>query len=393
MMYRAYQPLLPTTNRYLQEKWDKANYLAHRRKVKLAVPIVNTRALPTPVHLQVNQKKIQLEKERQATWDRENLLHYAKLWGIQQSRGRVDNWNFYCTHSLNWEKRLQDLVHICEENQQLVKRLEGRKSGLARGLWQQDWHKEQLIRNRIAHYPRGPRSCLARKEKPRLWTGSSSTPASPSGDSPSTLPNRTHVPCSKKNYNNVLGKSSWGSRSESTAEVPATTSSPSSLRGRDVLQPPGAVTQQSRKGIWVSTKDRDADGSLARKELPGEGSLEKPLAEMMATIKPPTSLGLGEELKPSENSQKKPELSARKATLRYRRTEGAPRFDGQAILLTPVSVKSEKSLPRKSEPTGDGCGRHCPVSPSASGSCSSLAGLDKGSPFLAKVCGSRSSNS
>lgn len=32
-MHRAYQPLLPAASRYLQERWDKADYQGHRRKV------------------------------------------------------------------------------------------------------------------------------------------------------------------------------------------------------------------------------------------------------------------------------------------------------------------------------------------------------------------------
>ncbi|KAL8197183.1 UNVERIFIED_CONTAM: hypothetical protein K2H54_014960 [Gekko kuhli] len=158
-MYRSYQPLFPAASRYLQEKWDEASYQEHRRKVELAVPVVNTTALPPPLHLQVNLKKMQLEKERQAARDRDNLLHYARLGDIKQSPGRVDNWNFYCRHSLNWEKRQRDLEQIYWENRQLMKRLAEKKSELAQGRWQQDWHRGQLIRNGLARDPRGTRSC------------------------------------------------------------------------------------------------------------------------------------------------------------------------------------------------------------------------------------------
>ncbi|XP_060115957.1 uncharacterized protein LOC132587657 [Heteronotia binoei] len=173
-MYRSYQPLFPATSRYLQEKWDKTNYQEHRRKVELAVPVVDTTALPVPLHLQVNLKKMQLEKERHTARGRDNLRNHARLRGIKQSQGRVDNWNFYCRHSLNWEKRQRDLEQIYWENRQLMKRLAEKKSELAQGRWQQDWHREQLIRNSLARYPRGTRSCQVRK-KSWIGTGRSGT--------------------------------------------------------------------------------------------------------------------------------------------------------------------------------------------------------------------------
>lgn len=33
MTHLAYQPLLPTGNKYLQQKWDTASYALHRGKV------------------------------------------------------------------------------------------------------------------------------------------------------------------------------------------------------------------------------------------------------------------------------------------------------------------------------------------------------------------------
>lgn len=34
MQHRAYQPLLPAGNKYLQQKWDNASYDLHRKKVR-----------------------------------------------------------------------------------------------------------------------------------------------------------------------------------------------------------------------------------------------------------------------------------------------------------------------------------------------------------------------
>lgn len=67
------------------------------------------------------------------------------------------------SYSLNGEKRRWDLARIGEENQQLLKRLEGKKSELAQEHWQQNWHKEQLLRQSIARYPWGTGSCRVNK--------------------------------------------------------------------------------------------------------------------------------------------------------------------------------------------------------------------------------------
>ncbi|XP_042329939.1 uncharacterized protein LOC121934031 [Sceloporus undulatus] len=337
-MYRAYQPLLPTANRYLQEKWDKASYKKHRRKVELAVPVVNTKSSPIPFHLQVNLKKIQLEKERQALLDRENLLHSAKLCGIKQSKGSVDNWNFYCRHSLNWEKRHQDLARIYWENQQLVKRLEGRKSELAQACWQENWHKEQLIRHSIARYPRGWESCQVKKVRWRQWTESNGSPTSSTGENLSLSPGRTPVLCNTKNKN-MLDKSFWGSGSESPPErvVTAPISSTTLVRKKNVVDPSSHLVQRSSKKGLVPVKiaqggssSKDANGSSVRAELPEEDSEKEPGMEaVIATTKPHASIYLRKNLRlrpASQDQEKRLEVSsACNAGICYERIERAPK--------------------------------------------------------------------
>ncbi|CAM4526394.1 unnamed protein product [Lepidochelys olivacea] len=94
-MSRAYQPILPAASRYLQEKWDKAAYRQHRNKVDSASPAVDTQGLQPPSHLQLNLKRRQLDRERQAIRERDDRIHSARLVAIAQSRGRLDNWNSY----------------------------------------------------------------------------------------------------------------------------------------------------------------------------------------------------------------------------------------------------------------------------------------------------------
>ncbi|KAF7658157.1 hypothetical protein LDENG_00016800 [Lucifuga dentata] len=57
MQHLAYQPLLPTVSKYLQQKWDNESYELHRRKVKSAKPTINTTPPRTFGHLTVKLKK------------------------------------------------------------------------------------------------------------------------------------------------------------------------------------------------------------------------------------------------------------------------------------------------------------------------------------------------
>ncbi|CAI5792956.1 Uncharacterized protein PODLI_1B031328 [Podarcis lilfordi] len=274
-------------------------------QVELAVPVINTKAPPTPLHLQVNLKKLQLERERQAVRDQENRSHSARLWHIKQSPGRVDNWNFYCIHSLNWGKRQRDLAHIYWENQELAKRLEGRRSELAQERWQQDWHKEQLIRSSIARYPRETVSCQARNRRRRQACQNNHIPLSASGRrNPSINPSRTREPFSSKNHSR-MGKSFWGSESESTQEEEITTTkcSPSSLGKRDLAGQLSKETSLLAKIASGGFCHRHVDGSLVRTDLAGGGALEKPRGEaMMISSKPRTSVCLRGNLGPLETS-------------------------------------------------------------------------------------------
>ncbi|KAF6022561.1 hypothetical protein EB796_019132 [Bugula neritina] len=59
-MHRSYQNILPTHNKLLQSKWDNTYYNEHRRKVRDATPMVDTRAPQTYMHLHLKLKKLQV---------------------------------------------------------------------------------------------------------------------------------------------------------------------------------------------------------------------------------------------------------------------------------------------------------------------------------------------
>ncbi|XP_008326462.1 uncharacterized protein cfap97d2 isoform X2 [Cynoglossus semilaevis] len=93
--YQSYQPLFPTKNKYLQQKWDKATYDLHRRKVKSSKPVIDKSAPRTYPHLEQRLKKQQLEEERTMDIQRENNLLNEKISHIKKTTGGVDSWNIF----------------------------------------------------------------------------------------------------------------------------------------------------------------------------------------------------------------------------------------------------------------------------------------------------------
>ncbi|KAF7642908.1 hypothetical protein LDENG_00248290 [Lucifuga dentata] len=165
-MHRSYQPLKPVTNRYLQQKWDQSNYESHRRKVKSALPLVDTKGIKTPDHIQLKLKKqqpllksllsvTQLEDERFSIIDRDNHLLASKLAKIVCSKGLVDHRNQYHLRSLNAEKRREELLLISHQNQAIYQRITSRQSEYSPQIWLDDWERAEQRRNNITRFPRG----------------------------------------------------------------------------------------------------------------------------------------------------------------------------------------------------------------------------------------------
>ncbi|XP_073687389.1 sperm axonemal maintenance protein CFAP97D1 [Garra rufa] len=154
-MHKSYQPLKPATNKYLQHRWDQTRYDDHRSKVREAKPIVNTKGIQTPAHIQHKLKKIQVQEERMSIIERDNHLLASRLASISRSTGRVDHRNHYPECSLNAEIRRQKLLQVTHENQAIYQRITTQKSDYRRELWEGDWEKVERRRDDIARYPRG----------------------------------------------------------------------------------------------------------------------------------------------------------------------------------------------------------------------------------------------
>ncbi|KAL6474480.1 hypothetical protein MHYP_G00180410 [Metynnis hypsauchen] len=172
-MHKAYQPLKPATNKYLQKKWDQTHYEAHRKKVKEAKPIVDTKGIRTPTHVQLKLKKTQVQEERQAIIDRDNQLLVSRLAGIERSKGLVDHRNEYPGRSLNAERRREELAQVTRENLAIYQRITARESEYRREVWEEDWEKTERRRDDIARYPRGVADKQRSKKSVKFSRGTS----------------------------------------------------------------------------------------------------------------------------------------------------------------------------------------------------------------------------
>ncbi|XP_032879024.1 uncharacterized protein CFAP97D2 isoform X2 [Amblyraja radiata] len=125
-MHRSYQPILPCGNKYLQQKWDHACYLEHRRK---------------------------LEDERLSNIERNNKKLMEKMSTIMRTTGRVDNINVHKPKSLNREMRQREMQRVTRENQAMQERLKQVEPQYNHLKWLEDWYKSEKYENNIARYP------------------------------------------------------------------------------------------------------------------------------------------------------------------------------------------------------------------------------------------------
>ncbi|XP_033760474.1 uncharacterized protein CFAP97D1-like [Pecten maximus] len=153
-MHRSYQSILPTHNKLLQKKWDDTYYNEHRRKVRTAHSMVDTKAPPTYMHLHLKLKKLQLEEERLATIERDNRILLEKMSYVMRTQGRVDNRNNYEYKSLNREKRQRELLRVTKENQNILSRITSREPEYSVQRWNTQWEDNQKFMDNIAHFPK-----------------------------------------------------------------------------------------------------------------------------------------------------------------------------------------------------------------------------------------------
>ncbi|KAM6341355.1 uncharacterized protein CFAP97D2 [Podargus strigoides] len=162
-MYRPYQPILPCSNKYLQQKWDTAKYEEHKKRIQTAKPIVDTSAPAIYSHLQLKLGKLKLEEDRRSIIEKDNRLLLERISYIMRTKGQIDNKNDYKAKSLNGEKQKQELQRVNQENRAILDRITKAQPHYQVQRWHEEWQRAEKYMANIARYPR--RRCKSQRRK------------------------------------------------------------------------------------------------------------------------------------------------------------------------------------------------------------------------------------
>ncbi|KAK3605571.1 hypothetical protein CHS0354_005875 [Potamilus streckersoni] len=152
-------------NKLLQMQWDQKYCKEHKKKLKEAKPMVDTKAPATFMHVHLKLKKLQLEEERLATLERDNRILLDKMSNVRRIRSGENNSNKNTKFkSLNREKQQRFLSKITEENLAMLYRVIDCQPEYSHKKWQQEWKKNQRFMESISHFPKVAKSKSARKK-------------------------------------------------------------------------------------------------------------------------------------------------------------------------------------------------------------------------------------
>lgn len=153
MSHRSYRPVQPCGNKLLQKQWDQRYYDEHRRLVRSAKPMVDTKPPVKHQHLTSKLKKQQLEKERSDEIERDNLALLKKMQHIMTTQGQVDHKHAYKHHSLNDLQRQRELERVSKDNKEMLKRLQQVEPMYRVQEWIDDWQRKEDHTERITAFP------------------------------------------------------------------------------------------------------------------------------------------------------------------------------------------------------------------------------------------------
>ncbi|GBM11874.1 hypothetical protein AVEN_26788-1 [Araneus ventricosus] len=154
-MHRFYQPILPSSNLFLQHKWDFIDYEIHRQKVKHIRSEIDQRAPRTYPHMYIKPKRLQLEMESFCTIQRQNKFLLEKLEKIHRHGGWVDSDNTqHKPRSINTLARQKEATRICNENRTLLSRIKDEHTSYNRSKQEGSFAMQQKYRANIDKFPR-----------------------------------------------------------------------------------------------------------------------------------------------------------------------------------------------------------------------------------------------
>ncbi|KAM6140934.1 LOW QUALITY PROTEIN: uncharacterized protein CFAP97D2 [Pterocles gutturalis] len=168
-MHRAYQPVLPCCNKYLQLKQDKQSTKNTGKRIQAEKPSVDTSAPATYgyLHLRLGKLKawLKLEEDRLSVITTDNHLLLEKTSCTMRIKGQIDNKNEckakseYIQITADINKRqltplLKELWRVNQENRAILDRITKSQPQYQVQQWHEDWQDEKYMAN-IARYPHG----------------------------------------------------------------------------------------------------------------------------------------------------------------------------------------------------------------------------------------------
>jgi len=150
-MHRSYRPPQPTHNKYLQKRWDSADYEEHRRRVNTARSSLDTNPPKTYSHLQSKLKKHQIDDDRRALRERDDRILRERITDYQQN-GKTNPSYKYSSKSLNEGRRTRESKRMTQENEEILSRIMTARSSYEQKDLHRDWQTNKHYMNQISVY-------------------------------------------------------------------------------------------------------------------------------------------------------------------------------------------------------------------------------------------------
>lgn len=147
-MHRA----IPVGNRLLSRIWEERSEELHRRKLRDMRARVDSASPHVFPHTARRAKKEQLLEEHYTEIERENRLLLEKMSSIMKGKQEPKPQPAR-KRSLNQDFRRRELVKITQENQALLRRLQGRTSAYSTYRWEVDRKKTERLLKNICEFP------------------------------------------------------------------------------------------------------------------------------------------------------------------------------------------------------------------------------------------------
>jgi len=158
-------------NKYLWEAQKKHEHELHLKRIRNVKAGVDMKPPKGFGEYRRNVKREQMMEDRYAQIEHENRLLLSKMSDIMQ-KGSMDNvsnaWQY--GHSLNRTNRRKELQRITEENQSILRRIQGVQPFYDHWKWEEEAIKAEKLAESISEYKHRPTGSIRSKSSPSRST-------------------------------------------------------------------------------------------------------------------------------------------------------------------------------------------------------------------------------